>query len=97
MDKKKIKRATESKNMRIDHMRKKLKKYDEDEKKEARLKLKLCKYCYYVDDMIGGAAITYSKCENCDERIVNSSTNIDKYCNKCSEEHNICVHCGAEL
>jgi hypothetical protein len=64
--------------------------------KEKRIKSYECKKCFY-DCQLGLSAITLSKCDICGTEIVNSSTNIDKVCNKCAEKNNLCRHCGNEM
>jgi len=76
----------------------KVKKHDDDDQQDKRLKNLKCKCCYYLKgDMISGQAFTTSQCENCGVDISNPTTSTNKICEKCSKEHNLCVKCGGNL
>ena len=79
------------------HILKKAEAVELDTKKEQRLITQNCKTCFYIDDRIGGSAITKSHCIICGKEIINSSTSVDKICEECSKEYGICRHCGGSL
>lgn len=71
--------------------------YYSDPQKKARLAYGLCKYCFYVhNDRIGGAAITYHKCDNCGKEMNFGNTCTDNFCLECAIELKHCKHCGAK-
>lgn len=72
--------------------------YYSDNDKEARKSKQECKYCYYINfARVGGSAMTVKHCESCDEKMLFSSTNTDKLCDKCSDELGLCKHCGQKI
>lgn len=81
----------------IDGMKRRLTRFNEDPERDRRLERGECKFCYYLAGRIGGQAMTTSSCLVCEERILNSSTCIGKICVPCSQEHNLCTHCGADI
>jgi len=81
----------------ISQTRKNLNNYDTDLKQTQRIKLQKCKYCMYMNIKISLQAFTTFICKNCEEEFLHHNSNVDKYCRKCAEELNICVHCGAEM
>jgi len=97
MDNAKINRVTKVNKMRLNALRKKLHDYSIDRNKDVRLKKRWCRTCMYLNDRIGGAAITTKTCDECGESVVYSSTVTGAVCNKCSEKLGICAQCGGDI
>lgn len=72
--------------------------YTTDPEKEQRLKELNCICCYRGYNItIAGQAFTNSNCANCNEEMTFSNTNVDKLCNKCAIQYDVCKHCGADM
>lgn len=71
--------------------------YLSDSGKKLRFERKYCKFCFYIASGIGGCAMTKSNCKCCGKEIMNGSTNVNRICNECSDEYNLCIKCGADL
>jgi predicted RNA-binding Zn-ribbon protein involved in translation (DUF1610 family) len=85
-------------NKAVERMRKKLREYDADEKKEKRLKNQLCKHCTYVNtSQIGLSAMTTATCTECNKDMMFPSSVVDYLCPECAEKLNLCKHCGQEM
>lgn len=71
--------------------------FEEDVKKEWRIKFQNCKFCTYLEGSLGASVLTNSTCAICGKPILNSSTNIDKLCIDCAKEYQLCAHCGGTM
>lgn len=71
--------------------------YNKDTYKEQRIKERNCKKCRYLSPRIALQAFTNSNCMLCGKIIVNPTSDIDTVCMSCSEEKELCVHCGEKL
>jgi len=76
-------------------IRKSLNEYDNDTRKEARLKYGECRSCFYLKAHVAGQAFTKYDCKNCGETHTHENTAVPRYCRKCAEEHQACRRCGA--
>lgn len=85
-------------NNRVDELSASLLAYYRDDDKKFRRMIALCRYHYYIDtSRIGGAAITTTNCQYCNEEVVFGNTCAGVYCEKCAKQLNVCRHCGARL
>ena len=86
------KNTLEFNNRRMSNLRRKINNYLEDNEKEERLKLNLCKWCYYmkVDEVVMNA-FTTQICRRC------ATTDINMYCDDCAKTINVCKHCGSSM
>ena len=83
---------------KIEKTKRKIENYENDEKKEERIKEQLCKHCFYIDNSrIAGQAFTHSFCKECKKEMCFPTTDTDKYCEKCATKLNACKHCGSEI
>ena len=71
--------------------------YENDSGKDYRLTARQCKVCYYLKNGLAFQAFTEYECQNCHEVDIYHNGSVPKYCQKCSEEFNVCRRCGAEL
>ena len=81
---------------RYRELKKRLDSYDNDDKKEYRLKKRYCKSCQYLRGGLAGQAFTNFNCKNCGVECSHPNTDLDKYCAKCADEHDVCVKCGGK-
>jgi hypothetical protein len=96
-DKEKVNNRTRRSLSWAKHILKKAEAVEIDAKKEQRLRAQRCKTCFYIDDGIGGQAITRSKCDICEKEVINASTDVDYICEECAKEYNLCRHCGGSI
>ncbi len=69
-----------------------------DVDREKRLSEGLCLSCYYLyHSRMGGAAVTYRDCAQCDKEMVFGSTATDLLCKPCGKENGLCVRCSADI
>lgn len=78
-------------------LRKRLDEYTNDSKEERRMIQHECKYCYYLNNRIGGSAMTNSACRCCNTQVLYSSTCVGAFCMNCAVKLNVCTHCGSEM
>lgn len=91
-----INKNTTEKKYILKEKEKSYKMFLEDSDKANRIIDNQCKVCYY-NSRIGGARITHSNCDLCQDRVLYASTNVDKICKFCAVEHNLCKHCGSDI
>lgn len=92
-----VNHATGINKLHLDSLRRRLQKYDEDPRKDDRLKKGECRFCYYIRGKIGGAMITKKFCDACGIEVLYSSTCVGSVCIDCGSKHRICTHCGGDL
>jgi hypothetical protein len=93
-----IERATNQAKYHADGVIKRARDFEQDEDKKARLKLGLCRTCYYINTgMFAGAAMTDAECGICKSIMHFGSTSVDAICKSCSEDNGICKKCGGDI
>ncbi len=88
--------ATDRAIERISAINKKFYDYNFDPNKKERIKISLCKPCFYSSS-ISGQAMTEWECGLCGKKELNSNTDIPEICLDCSIEYDLCSHCGADV
>lgn len=68
-----------------------------DPEKEKRILSNECQICYYLEDRIGGAALTETNCGKCEKTIHFGSTSVDLLCKDCASSLNLCKYCGCSI
>lgn len=97
IDPKSSKLATNLARKRLSDYLERARKVEADEDKQQRLAKLSCKVCWYLQDRIGGAAITKRPCGLCHGEMMFSSTDTDVLCPDCASAHELCRHCGGDL
>jgi hypothetical protein len=77
--------------------RERLKKYDNDPDRKARLCVGECKFCFYMRSKIGGSMMTNKPCNSCGTVILYSSTCTGTICKECGDIFRVCTHCGGDI
>lgn len=67
-----------------------------DPDKVARINEQLCVICYYLPK-ISGQAFSETNCHACNVGMTFANTDVNHYCDRCSEADFICKKCGADL
>jgi len=74
------------------------KKAETDSGRKTRLKLHLCKYCYYLrGDVIACSAITTTTCKICAKEMTFGSTHTSGICVDCAKKHKLCLDCLSDI
>lgn len=68
-----------------------------DEHKNKRIIENMCKYCFYNGWGVAGQAMTEWRCRYCLKDYIWDNTNHPLICNKCAQEHTLCIKCGADI
>lgn len=77
--------------------RRKLEAYDTDEDQVRRLKVRACKYCYYMRGSIAGQAFTPYSCAACGTVKHHENTAVPLLCIECSNKLSLCCRCGGDM
>lgn len=67
-----------------------------DRLKKRRLEARECRACFYTR-RISGQAISGYKCKYCEVCGEHGNTSVPKLCQRCSEAHNRCRRCEADI
>jgi hypothetical protein len=65
-----------------------------DSKREQRLAMHECRWCFYVGHGLAGQALTEYTCACCQTEQVHGNTAVPKLCMGCAEGLGACVRCG---
>jgi hypothetical protein len=90
-------RGTSESALRVDRALRLTKKLQDDPNKMSRLLSRKCRACFYMGGGMAGAAMTNYNCAFCGQQCFSSSTNVDKLCDPCAKDNELCVHCGADM
>ena len=90
-------RKTRNATERTTTLQHRLREFDSDGFKAARLSQVMCKSCYYLCSHIGGCAMTIKPCGICGNEVTYSSTNTGVLCKECATKHHLCAYCGGDL
>lgn len=82
---------------RVEYMREKLIKYDNDKKHIERTDNQECKACNYIDDNLYFQAFTDTHCGICGKKMTFCNSDTDKVCLNCAIENGLCKHCGGRM
>jgi hypothetical protein len=88
---------TNSNQIKVKELRKRLQNYDNDDLKDVRLRKYECKVCTYISSNMAFQAFTNTLCRICGKEMIFSSSDTDNLCVECAKENNLCKHCGGEL
>ena len=81
----------------VEESRRRLRRFDEDPDKAARIAKQECRYCHYMTGRIGCTAMTRQQCGVCETVGMFGSTCTDVLCKPCAERLALCKHCGADM
>jgi len=65
-----------------------------DTKRDRRIAMRECKWCFYFGHMMAGQAFTEYTCAGCGERKMHSNTAVPKLCEECADRLDACRCCG---
>jgi hypothetical protein len=98
VDKDYIDRQTYWANREADDLIKSTSNFQNDSESESRLKLQLCKRCFYLrKGSIACQAFCDQDCGICGKTNTFSSSETDVLCFPCSKAHELCIKCGCNL
>lgn len=91
-----VRAATQTARSRVDKTISLAEIYKKDSRRKARHKAQKCKVCQ-SGGVLGGAALTFSRCGLCDAETQHALTDVDLLCLACAKENRLCVHCAADI
>lgn len=68
-----------------------------DAKREQRIAMHECKFCFYFGHGMAGQAFTDYICAGCGTEQMHGNTAVPKLCHDCGNKMNACVRCGGTL
>jgi hypothetical protein len=75
-----------------------LKNAQDDSKKTDRLKVKECKWCFYLKpEAFAFSAFTKWLCVGCGLPQTSDSSAVDRFCGGFSDKYKACIKCGSDL
>jgi hypothetical protein len=69
-----------------------------DGQREARLKAKQCRHCFYrISIQLACQAFTSWKCAHCDHEAQHHNSATPRVCGDCSTDFELCTQCGGDI
>jgi len=97
IDESTIYNATAVNSRRIKRMKIMLDTFKEDPDKDRRIADCLCKYCYYIADLIGGSTPVKVECGICGKLMEFKNIVINVICEDCAKKYELCKRCGGDI
>jgi hypothetical protein len=89
--------AGESRAMYFEDRLKNADKARTDAKREQRVAMHECKFCFYFGHGLAGQAFTDYVCAGCSTEQMHGNTAVPKLCRDCGNKMNACVRCGGTM
>ena len=68
-----------------------------DAKRERRIAMHECRFCFYFGHGMAGQAFTDYVCAGCGTEQMHGNTSVPKLCHDCGNKMNACVRCGGTM